>query len=182
MKPDRRQRVWTFLNRPMFGTKVIPADARVDPAEFPDDEFPVYCEKCGYLLRGLAEPRCPECGTAFDRGRLLVRQYVVRHEDLAVRYTVLGRWGYRVFLLGLIGYFGITLGFATLVRWFQSNGSLGGWTPSAPGDSLVRAARVDVWASIGFLVLMVVGGILMGTAASRSHGKRRRVLNAIDSA
>jgi hypothetical protein len=23
------------------------------------------CEKCGYDLRGLPEPRCPECGTAF---------------------------------------------------------------------------------------------------------------------
>jgi len=24
------------------------------------------CHKCGYLLTGLTEPRCPECGTAFD--------------------------------------------------------------------------------------------------------------------
>ena len=24
------------------------------------------CEKCGYLLRGLTEPRCPECGTGFE--------------------------------------------------------------------------------------------------------------------
>lgn len=24
------------------------------------------CLKCGYLLRGLTEPRCPECGRAFD--------------------------------------------------------------------------------------------------------------------
>jgi hypothetical protein len=24
------------------------------------------CVKCGYLLRGLSEPRCPECGTPFD--------------------------------------------------------------------------------------------------------------------
>lgn len=31
--------------------------------------WPVYgvhqCEKCGYDLRGLPQPRCPECGTAF---------------------------------------------------------------------------------------------------------------------
>jgi hypothetical protein len=26
----------------------------------------VYCPKCGYNLFGLAEQRCPECGTAFD--------------------------------------------------------------------------------------------------------------------
>ena len=25
------------------------------------------CMKCGYDLCGLPEPRCPECGTAFDR-------------------------------------------------------------------------------------------------------------------
>ena len=24
------------------------------------------CRECGYLLTGLREPRCPECGTAFD--------------------------------------------------------------------------------------------------------------------
>lgn len=25
------------------------------------------CASCGYELRGLTEPRCPECGTAFER-------------------------------------------------------------------------------------------------------------------
>ena len=24
------------------------------------------CRECGYLLRGLPEPRCPECGRPFD--------------------------------------------------------------------------------------------------------------------
>ena len=24
------------------------------------------CQRCGYNLTGLAEPRCPECGTTFD--------------------------------------------------------------------------------------------------------------------
>ena len=28
------------------------------------------CRKCGYPLRGLPEPRCPECGTPFDRALL----------------------------------------------------------------------------------------------------------------
>lgn len=26
----------------------------------------IYCLECGYDLTGLPEPRCPECGTAFD--------------------------------------------------------------------------------------------------------------------
>jgi hypothetical protein len=28
------------------------------------------CQQCGYSLRGLAVPRCPECGTRFDPGKL----------------------------------------------------------------------------------------------------------------
>jgi hypothetical protein len=28
------------------------------------------CRKCGYLLYGLTEPRCPECGEPFDPSRL----------------------------------------------------------------------------------------------------------------
>lgn len=71
-------RLLSKLNRPLFGTLVIPAEARVDPQHFPDADFPVHCPHCDYLLRGLPEPRCPECGQPFDRGRLLVQQYVER--------------------------------------------------------------------------------------------------------
>ena len=28
---------------------------------------PTHCEKCGYDLQGLSEPRCPECGQPFTR-------------------------------------------------------------------------------------------------------------------
>jgi hypothetical protein len=31
---------------------------------------PWECQVCGYLLYGLSEPRCPECGTEFDPSRL----------------------------------------------------------------------------------------------------------------
>ena len=33
-------------------------------ANTPDD---AQCRRCGYLLRGLDDPVCPECGTGFDR-------------------------------------------------------------------------------------------------------------------
>ncbi len=48
---------------------------RVDPDLFAEDEYPVYCLTCGYHLRGVGAPRCPECGTEFDRGQLLVDFY-----------------------------------------------------------------------------------------------------------
>lgn len=56
---------------------LIPADTRVDPSLFPEDEFPLVCPKCNYSLRGLPDNICPECGSQFDRGRLLVEQYVI---------------------------------------------------------------------------------------------------------
>jgi energy-converting hydrogenase Eha subunit E len=31
---------------------------------------PWRCKECGYLLYGLTDPRCPECGTPFDPGLL----------------------------------------------------------------------------------------------------------------
>lgn len=32
----------------------------------PPDQPSIYCRKCRYVLDGLPENRCPECGTAFD--------------------------------------------------------------------------------------------------------------------
>ena len=31
-----------------------------------DDTDPFVCRQCGYLLYGLTDPRCPECGTSFE--------------------------------------------------------------------------------------------------------------------
>lgn len=30
---------------------------------------PGHCQRCGYNLQGLTEPRCPECGTGFEKPR-----------------------------------------------------------------------------------------------------------------
>ena len=57
----------------LFG--VLPRGTRVDPALFPEDEYPVRCLNCGYDLRTLPDGRCPECGETFARGHLLVEQY-----------------------------------------------------------------------------------------------------------
>lgn len=53
-----------------------PAGTSVDPARFPEDEFPVVCLNCGYSLRALPDGKCPECGRPFERGVLLVDMYV----------------------------------------------------------------------------------------------------------
>ena len=41
-------------------------------ALLPGGELPEHarCGQCGYRLRGLREPRCPECGTAFDPAKI----------------------------------------------------------------------------------------------------------------
>ncbi len=65
-----------FRYRIAFG-RIIPPNTRANPAQFSEAEFPIVCPKCDYLLRGLTVPRCPECGRDFDRGRLLVEQYVI---------------------------------------------------------------------------------------------------------
>ncbi|MBP7937183.1 MAG: hypothetical protein KA354_21270 [Phycisphaerae bacterium] len=38
--------------------------------KIPPSPAPYECARCGYLLYGLAEPRCPECGTPFPLEKL----------------------------------------------------------------------------------------------------------------
>ena len=41
---------------------------QIDPPPAADDDSR-HCGNCGYDLRGIGEPRCPECGTPFDPSR-----------------------------------------------------------------------------------------------------------------
>ena len=41
-------------------------DGTPDPEFVPAVEFDPVCRQCGYLLIGLPEQRCPECGSRFD--------------------------------------------------------------------------------------------------------------------
>lgn len=51
--------VYCFLMAPVASIAVVcrPGCTRYAPGE---------CRRCGYLLYGLPDPRCPECGTPFD--------------------------------------------------------------------------------------------------------------------
>lgn len=67
--------------------------SRLNPDLFDPDEVPVICLECGYELRGPAEGECPECGTSYDRGKLLVRIYL---KNEAVKRSRLQHWGRRL--------------------------------------------------------------------------------------
>ncbi|MBU0641471.1 MAG: hypothetical protein KKB50_21635 [Planctomycetes bacterium] len=173
---DGWQRAWHALNHPLFGTKVIPKGAEVDPARFPEDEFPVYCPKCSYTLHGLPDDRCPECGEPFQRGALLVRQYI---HDIWPRPN---RWGTaeRVCWIAMwtsLGIMAIVLGASYMVskdRW-----------PAAVCPRLVSFVLGDLgsWAmwvlrNVGW----VAGGVLLVLTivrTVRSAEKRRAIIAAI---
>ena len=46
-------------------TQPPPPASEGEPPSVPQD-FHGFCPRCHYNLRGLAEPRCPECGRGFD--------------------------------------------------------------------------------------------------------------------
>ena len=53
--------IWAFVN---YGT-VLASGVAFVVACFRDvkrDMEHIHCLKCGYILKGLTEPRCPECG------------------------------------------------------------------------------------------------------------------------
>jgi len=52
---------WTVIRAPRHNAGMAAEETR--PVNVPDT---ARCLRCGYLLRGLPERRCPECGTEFD--------------------------------------------------------------------------------------------------------------------
>jgi hypothetical protein len=163
---------WLFVER--VGGKVISAEAQVDPARFSEDEYPVFCRKCDYPLRGLPDGRCPECGTEFQRGRLLVEQYVLRTR---LGKTRLGKFSVRciivasgIFALVLLGDYLIML--------------VGARSPTAAPtlDVLGFAIRASLYVARAALVVDLVGLACLLAAIRRDRQKRRRLLEAIGSA
>jgi len=167
-------RLRNLLRHRMAYGQVIPPDARVSPDEFSEDEFPVYCPSCDYPLRGLQGHYCPECGREFERGRLLVEQYVIEQGKRNCRRTSkYARW---TSLLGL-GLFGLL----AVGVWYQEsrwlNAAKSGVMPNPLHDFMwrvflpvgVAAAVLTLVSTILFIRLAVVGG---------AQGKR--VFAAID--
>lgn len=156
------------LDRALFGTTVIPASARVDPSKFPPEEFPVHCPKCDYLLNSLTEQRCPECGKPFDRGRLLVVQYLGDEARSSARLPE-----YRLMVwcslvagvsiaLSLLSYYGLAI-------YARANAG----TPRA-----AQAISLMVWVMRGWMVvqalLMALIMVAMAMAFRRYRSNRAR--------
>ncbi len=169
---------------PLFGTRVIPADARLRLEALPEEEFPIVCDRCGYLLRGLPEDRCPECGTAFDRHRLLLRSYVYGWFDALVRTTRVGRvvlWacfgGLVLVLLNAAGLAVVGLGGYWIVNQPMRPGTTAMLTK---GTAMLVAVERAVWIVEGLLLLFVLIGFAWAfREIGRRLGQRRRVIDAI---
>jgi hypothetical protein len=166
-----------LLRKPIFGTRVIPKDASVDPSLFPEDEYPVACPKCWYSLHQLPDGRCPECGTAFQRGRLLVRLYVTGWKPIGwtrrpiVRWTlVVFAFGFAFYLLGMVGLLTIKLK----------------WTPNSVSPSFAAAAMTrqaySTFAAVGAMllgmVLFVVSCVMTKWWYSAGMRRKRRAVLA----
>ncbi len=176
--PRLTRRIGAALSRPIFGTKVIPHDARVDPSQFPEEEFSIYCRKCDYNLRGLPDGPCPECGTPFDRGRELVVSYVLNPLGRWWR-TAHGRWLIRFTVLGMIA-MGLELG-SSLPYWlilWRSDQT--GAPPPSYGSNIAAGLRyvgygLEVTAFLAVLCCL----FLAYRGFKRIADKRRRVIAAI---
>lgn len=171
------------MSRPLFGTRVIPADARVPPAEFPEDEFPIFCPQCHYLLRGLPDSRCPECGEPFDRGRLLVDQYVREWDHHLWKRGGVGRRAGGLAAATLVLFILYILGAHVAARWAAPLAQKI-TTPTAQQvlnwvDVLETLHRLMWWVQAILLVLLVSFVLIWIRAAHRNARKRQQVLKAI---
>ena len=176
--PGPAARISAALGRPLFGTRVIPRDARVDPALFADAEFPIYCRACEYNLRGLPDGPCPECGTPFERGRELVASYVTNPLGRWWR-TPHGRWLIRFTVLGMIA-MGLELGNSIPYWILLWRSDQTGAPPPRYGSNIAAGLRylgygLEVTAFLAVLCCL----FLVYRGFKRIADKRRRVIAAI---
>ena len=110
--------------------------------------LPPTCPKCEYILTGLPQDRCPECGTEFkwrevrDRtARVWALTLRLRHANQDARLGV---------ILALVGWFFI--GFINLTRWaplqpvFYLMALIAGVMAIILGSQVLNIRRVPKWA------------------------------------
>jgi hypothetical protein len=172
--------ILALLNRPLLGTQVVPRAGRVDPARFPHEEFPTYCPACLYLLRGLPDQgRCPECGKPFDRGDLLVQQYVWNRR--VWRLSRVGRWTVRISVAALML---AVLGPVAIVAVNWAGYNIGRVNPGSAFTGLglgelTACFRVLFWLELIVLACLVGSTTAGAIVAGQHRQKRQRVIDAL---
>jgi hypothetical protein len=154
-------------------------------------ERDILCPLCEYNLRGLAEPRCPECGFRFDWHEIFTRdQY--QHPFLFEHHPECNVWSFFATLLasarpfkfwstirptlglrpGRLCLYWLTVTFLSLAPWIAGYLFLVMWhqqlwasrvSPRSSYYVLVSAMRIDHWFVMGGLVLWpaLALGVLM---------------------
>jgi hypothetical protein len=172
-----REAIIRALNRPIFGTRVIPNDAVVDPTRFPEDKFPTYCDACGYLLRGIPDGNCPECGKPFARGRLLVMQYVISYGWTSWRGSRSAKWARVLLVIGATMCALPAVAVVALILVVKTQPQAQAWSTV---DLMLEVLSVATpVALVGGPLLILISGALVFTQIRRSAAQRRALLCAI---
>jgi hypothetical protein len=161
--------------RYIYGRRITP-ETRVDPAAFPEEEFPVYCRKCRYLLRGQPDGRCPECGSEFHRGRLLVEQYALGRTPRPDRLRRIAMW------LSIVGFatgLGSILILHLAVLIIARSLDTGTLSPRSSVDCMMLLFRILFPGMVASPALLLGAAVLWVIAAIRLSGKARKVAEAI---
>jgi hypothetical protein len=171
MSRELMRRLASFLNRPIVLRRRLPKNVMVDPADFPQRDFPVYCRGCGHDLRGFPDGKCPECGVVFERGRLLVEQYALDRLGPEWRRSTACVWvkglfwltaGLQLFALLVFG-----LNFIALELWGGS-----AWHRAMERWYLPALA----WLYLGSFGLLVIAMGIVVTSFLRIDRVRRRAV------
>lgn len=165
------------LRRPLFGTQVISPDARVDAAQFPEDEFPIYCTKCEYLLRGLPDGRCPECGEEFERGKLLVLEYVRWRVLGQRRYNQTLGWLSAIAIAVFLAAIAVHAFFAWRVSSLTNTPQIGALPPLV--DQWTRIVPVLLYVHLAALGALSLAAMVAMMRYRRRAEQRRRILAGI---
>ena len=180
-KPRLGTRIAAALARPLFGTRVIPHDARVDPALFSEEDYPIYCGTCGYNLRGLPDGPCPECGKPFERGRELVVSYVLNPLGRTWWKAGYGRWLVRFLVVGMLA---IVIEFGAAIPYYYliwRSGQTGGPPPKYGTSLMISLHYLGYGLEIIAFLAVLCCLFLIYRGFRRIADKRRRLLDAISS-
>lgn len=137
-------------------------DVSPSPPQFPNratDDGPARCLACGYVVEGLEEARCPECGREFHP--LIPASYTRLPPFRLVAYWVPG------LLTALVGGLGMTLLMGG--GWGTTGWSLWVGVPFAMGCLLGYGLRVGPVVASMYAILLG-GGFIIGAMSAQLAG------------